>query len=67
MSIARVTEISAAGSSVEDAINKGVERATQTLKNVQEVWVHSIKARVDGGKVSEYRVNMKVTFVLEGS
>jgi flavin-binding protein dodecin len=67
MSIARITEISAAGSTVEDAINKGVERATQTLNNVQEVWVHSVKARVEGGKVSEYRVNMKVTFVLEGS
>lgn len=67
MSVARVTEISAAGSSVEDAINKGVERATQTLKNVQEAWVHSVKAKVDGGKVSEYRVNMKVTFILEGT
>lgn len=67
MSVARTTEIIAAGSSVEDAINKGVARATETLKNVQEVWVESIKARVDGGKVAEYRVVMKVTFVLEGS
>lgn len=67
MSIARTTEIIAAGPSVEDAVNAGVARATQTLKNVQEVWVESIKGRVEGGKVSEYRVAMKVTFVLEGS
>ena len=67
MSIARTTEIIAAGSSVEDAINNGVARATETLKNVEEVWVQGVKARVDGGKVSEYRVSMKVTFVLEGT
>ncbi len=67
MSVARTTEIIAAGSSVEDAINKGVARATETLKNVQEVWVESIKGRVEGSKVVEYRVVMKVTFVLEGS
>jgi flavin-binding protein dodecin len=67
MSIARTTEIIAAGSTVEDAIDKGVARATETLKNVQEVWVESIKGRVDGGRVAEYRVAMKVTFVLEGT
>ena len=65
MSIARTTEIIAAGASVEDAINKGVERATKTLKNVEEVWVQSVKGRVSGGKVSEYRVTLKATFVLD--
>ena len=67
MSIARTTEIIAAGPSVEDAVNAGVARATQTLNNVKEVWVESIKGRVEDGKVSEYRVAMKVTFVLEGT
>jgi len=67
MSIARTTEIIAAGPSVEGAIEAGVARATETLKNVQEVWIESIKGRVEGGKVAEYRVAMKVTFVLEGS
>lgn len=67
MSIARTTEIIAVGSSIEDAIAKGVDRATRTLKNVEEVWVQSVKARVSDGSVSEYRVNLKVTFVLEES
>jgi dodecin len=67
MSIARTTEIIAAGSSVEDAINNGVARATKTLKNVEEVWVQGVKARVDGNRITEYRVSMKVTFVLEDS
>lgn len=65
MSVARITEISAAGSSIEDAIKNGVDRAAKTLDNVEQVWVKDIKARVDGGRVSEYRLNMKVTFVLK--
>lgn len=65
MSIARVTEISAAGETIEDAMKKGVKRATKTLKNVESVWVSDIKARVKKGKISEYRVIMKVTFVLD--
>lgn len=65
MSIARVTEISASGETIEDAMKKGVKRATKTLKNVESVWVSDIKARVKKGKISEYRVIMKVTFVLD--
>lgn len=65
MSVARVTEISAAGSSVEKAIEAGVARATETLDNVESVWVQDIKAIIKKGKVVEYRVMMKVTFVLE--
>lgn len=64
MTVARTTEIIAAGATVEDAINNGVARATDTLKNVQEAWISSVKAKIDGGKVTEYRVSMKVTFVL---
>lgn len=67
MSIARVTEIIASSSrSFEDAIEDGIDRANRTLKNVQGAWVQSQKVECgDDGKIKEYRVVMKVTFVLE--
>lgn len=66
MSVARVTEITAASpTSFDDAVAKGIARATETLKNVEGAWVQDMKVKVDGGKISEYRVNMKVTFVLQ--
>ena len=65
MAVARTTEIIAAGSSIEDAIKNGVARTTDTLNNVEEVWVQSIKGVVDGESVSEFRVTLKVTFILE--
>ena len=65
MSIARVTEIICSSSeSFEDAIKQGVVRATKTLQNVQEAWVQSQKVVVSGGVITEYRVILKVTFVL---
>jgi flavin-binding protein dodecin len=65
MSVARVTEITASSSkSFEDAINSGIERANKTLTNVKGAWVKSQKVYVNGGKISEYRVLLKVTFVL---
>ncbi|MEE2879056.1 MAG: dodecin family protein [Pseudomonadota bacterium] len=64
MSVARVTEITAKGKSIEDAVEHGIERASETLKNVEHVWVSDIKARVKDGKVQDYFVTMKVTFVL---
>lgn len=67
MSVARITEINASGATIDAAIEKGVERATKTLKNVEQAWVQDIKARVENGKVTEYRVNMKVTFILDDS
>lgn len=67
MSVARVTEIiSSSAKSFEDAVDTGVERACKTLKNVTSAWVQDQKVVIDGGKVSEYRVTLKVTFVLEG-
>jgi len=67
MSVARVTEISSSSTtSFEDAINKGIERATQTLKNVEGAWIQEQKVAISNGSISEYRVFMKVTFVLEG-
>jgi flavin-binding protein dodecin len=66
MSVARVTEITAASAtSFSDAVQVGIARANKTLKNVQGAWVQDQKVIVKGGKIVEYRVNMKVTFVLE--
>ena len=66
MSVARVTEIiSSSKKSFDDAVENGVERACKTLKNVSSAWVQDQKVIVEGGKVSEYRVILKVTFVLE--
>ena len=66
MAIARVTEITAGSKkSFEDAVEKGIARASKTLKNVSGAWVQEMKVEVEKGKVTEYRVNLKVTFVLE--
>jgi hypothetical protein len=66
MAIARVTEITAGSKkSFEDAVEKGIDRANKTLKNVSGAWVQDMKVVVEKGKVTEYRVNLKVTFVLE--
>lgn len=65
MSVARVTEITAASKkSFEDAVNIGIDRANKTLKNVKGAWIQEQKVEVEEGKIVEYRVNMKVTFVL---
>ncbi|MBN9241180.1 MAG: dodecin domain-containing protein [Mesorhizobium sp.] len=66
MSVARVTEITSSSKvSFQDAMEKGVERANRTLKNVKGAWVQEQKVEVADGKIVAYRVNMKVTFVLE--
>lgn len=66
MAIARVTEISATSTqSFEDAIKQGLDRANQTLRNVRSAWIKEQQVRLDGGTVSEYQVNMLVTFILD--
>jgi flavin-binding protein dodecin len=67
MSIARVTEIkSTSRKSFDDAVQAGITRANKTLKNVRGAWVKEMEVACgDDGKISEYRVLMKVTFVLE--
>ena len=66
MAVARVTElISASKKNFEDAIQVGVERAVKTLKNVEGIWVDNQKCVIKNGKIDEYRVNLKVTFILE--
>jgi flavin-binding protein dodecin len=66
MSVARITEISASSDvSFEDAITQGIARAAETLRNVKSGWVKEQTVSVDDGKVTSYRVNLLVTFVLE--
>lgn len=66
MSVAKVTEISASSSvSFQDAIENGIARASRTLHNITGAWVSEEKVVVDDGKIVEWRVNMKVTFVLD--
>lgn len=65
MTIARVTEvISSSPVSFEDATKVGVERAAQTLQNVKGAWVQDQQVVVDNGLITEYRVTLKITFVL---
>lgn len=66
MSIARITEISSTSTTgFEDAIQQGINRATKTLRNVRSAWVKEQQVRVDKGKITQYQVNLMVTFVLE--
>jgi dodecin len=66
MSVAKVSEIIASSPrSFEDAINTGIERANKTLENVKGAWVKDQKVVVEKGKIVEYRVIMRVTFVLK--
>jgi len=66
MSVARVTEISATSpTSFDDAVKIGIERASKTLRNVKGAWIKDMNATVDNGKVSAYKVNMEITFILD--
>ena len=66
MSIARITEISATSTKVfEDAIRQGVSRASTTLRNVRSAWVKEQQVRIENGNITEFQVNLMVTFVLD--
>ena len=66
MSVAKVTEITASSKkSFEDAMQNGIKRAGKTLQNIQGAWVQEQSVVVKDDKITEYRVNMKVTFVLK--
>jgi len=66
MSIARVTEITAASSkSFDDAIEKGIKRAAKTIRNIEGAWVQDQKVVIKKNKISEYRVSLKLSFLLE--
>ena len=64
--VARVTEISARSTTgFDDAVKIGIERAGTTLRNVQSAWVKEQQVKVEEGRITEYQVNLLVTFVLE--
>jgi len=66
MSVAKITEISSSSSkSYEDAISSGISRANKTLKGIKSAWVKDHQVTVKGGKITEHRVLLKVTFVLD--
>ena len=66
MSVAKITEISASSdTSFEEAVKIGIKRANKTLKHITGAWIQEMKVDVDNGKVQSYRVNMKVTFILD--
>ena len=66
MSVARITEITAeSDKSFEDAVQIGIARANKTLKNVKGAWIQDQKVTVTNGAISQYRVSLKVTFVLD--
>ena len=67
MSVAKVIELtSTSKQSFEDAIQQGVSRATKTLKNVQGAWIKEQQVHIESDRITGYRVNMMVTFVLDG-
>jgi flavin-binding protein dodecin len=67
MSVAKVIELSSSSSkSFEDAIQQGISRASQTLKNVRSAWIKEQQVDIENGRIARYRVNMMLTFVLEG-
>ncbi len=66
MSVAKVSEISATSTrNFEDAIQQGLARAGKTLRNIRGAWIKEQHVRVTEGKITEYQVNMMVTFVLD--
>ena len=67
MSISRITEIKSGSKiSFDDAMKKGIARAIKTLKNVKSAWIWNQEVLLDDdGKISDYRVQMKITFLLE--
>ncbi|MBI5934122.1 MAG: dodecin domain-containing protein [Chloroflexi bacterium] len=67
MSVAKVTElIVSSKTSFDDAIKMGVARSQKTLRNIKSAWVENQQIKLDGdGKITEYRVQLKVTFVLD--
>jgi flavin-binding protein dodecin len=68
MTVASVTEISAASpDGFEAAIREGIERANETLRNIQSAWVKDRNILIEDGQIRAYKVNLLVTFVLEDS
>ena len=66
MDVAKVSEISAISKvSFEDAIQRGLARASKTIRHIKSAWIKEQTVRVENGKITEYQVNMLVTFLLD--
>ncbi|MCJ7700923.1 MAG: dodecin family protein [Anaerolineales bacterium] len=65
MSLAKVIEVIAEGKTIEGAIEAAVKEASDTVRNIKHVYVEGIQALIDDTKVTKYRVNVKVTFVVD--
>jgi dodecin len=64
MSLAKVIEVIAEGKTMEEAVENAVKQASETVHNIRSVYVENITGLVEGNKVSKYRLNAKITFVL---
>jgi dodecin len=65
MSVAKITEISSTSTKgFEDAILQGIQRASKTLEGISGAWVNEMKVDIENGKITNFRVNLRVTFVL---
>ncbi|MBO9664685.1 dodecin family protein [Dokdonella sp.] len=67
MSVAKVIELSSSSpKGLEDAVQKGLSKVSQTVKNIKSAWVNEIKVMTDDdGRVTEWRVNMRINFIVE--
>ena len=66
MSVAKVVELTASSpTSFDDAVKNGIEKAAETLRNIQGAWVSEQKVDVEDGKISAFRVTLRVTFLVE--
>lgn len=66
MSVAKVIEINASSpDSFEDAVRRGIAKASETVRNIKGAWVHEQTVAVEDGNINEFRVNMRVSFLLD--
>ncbi len=65
MSVAKIVELTATGSGIEEAVKAGVAKAGESLRNIEHVWVDGIEARVENGSITNYHVHLKLTFVID--
>jgi dodecin len=65
MSIVKVIEVMCEGKSIEDAMNSGIREASKTIKNIKQIDAKWIHAHVENNQITKYRVNAKISFVIE--
>jgi len=65
MSVAKIVELTATGSSIEEAVEAGIAKAGESLRGIEHVYVDAIEAHVDDGKVAYYHVHLKLTFLVD--